>query len=362
MKSEEKMRFNQKIHTKEYLIANTAVLLDLCRTSAAFACSELAADLDILKTVCDPVFNMTAAHVLPQKFSIPIDVLRANDFEILKLRDRHDETVAHRIAKFNNDLWSLNIENHKEILLLKRATGTTVAHNLASNSPQLFQDRIGPDLEILLIDDGKGFTVASSFALSAKGIDLNTDMVMQKNLLTKYYSSNSQTLFAEIVVGRLGEKLKIGVREMALHMITLGAAYRHSSCYGSDIGKYLVDNVKILIADALEPKLSIKYAMALYSTLSHNIENLKQELDQEQSYQECSLIFDEAKKILEECLIMNPHYAECIDTDFLCEPAEVYVKQHLSKMNFSLGKLNNLGENIEYNDDVLIATPSITLY
>lgn len=350
------MRFKRNFHTKPLLMTNPSVLLDLCRTSSAFANSDLAKDLEILKTVCDPMFSMTAAHILVQNFSIPIELLRANNFELLKVRDQFDETVAHRIAKFSNALWELNIEKHNDLLLLKRHCGTTVAHNLAYAHPEIFQQRIGPNIDLLTVSSDGGYTVGHRFLFNCKNIEINPEMLMNKHLLIKNIEGFTSVIFAESVVDHAGEKLNIGLKEMALHMITLGAAYKHSTLYDYKIGEYLLENTKNLISDSLDGKISFKYAMALYSTISHNIDNLTssfKRLPQESiriELEKNKILLNQAGQIICDLLSENSFDASALATDYYCEPAEIYLKKIISEKNLTLGALSELEQLVDFDN------------
>jgi hypothetical protein len=345
------MRFSKTKHTKEFLIAFPAVLNDLCRTSKAFAESDLALDMEVLTTVCLKDFGQTAAHILPMNFDIPKELLCANNFELLKVRDIFNETVAHRIAKFRaNTLFDLNIQGNQELLLLKRNTGHTVAHFIASSFPQLFQEKLGPNYDLLAIESNSGCSVAEAFVVNAKHFDVQPEMIMHKKLLIKSLNGLEPRLLAELAVTHLGEKLNLDLTGMAQFMISVGAAYKHSTHFKPENGLSLLNQTNILIADALEPQIAIKHAMALYSTFSHNLVKLKGNLNhtmpEELIYSWESLLID-AQKTFEALMDKYPGLdGSAFTADYYCEPAEIFAKQYLSKKSLQMDSLTELGQEI----------------
>lgn len=348
------MRFSKSIHTKEFLIANPEVLEDLCRTSKAFAQSELAQDMDVLTTVCVKSFgfNETAAHILPMNFDIPIELLCANNFELLKVRDMFNETVAHRIAKFRaKTLFDLDIQNNQELLLLKRHTGDTVAHFIARSFPQLFQEKLGPNYDLLAIESNSGCSVANAFVVSAKNFDINPLMVMHKKILVNEISSGlGTTLLAELVVDHIGKEINIDLTGMAQFMISVGAAYKHSTHLEPEIGVTLLNQTNILIADALEPQVAIKHAMALYSTFSHNLVKLKANFNHtipEELIDSWELLLIDAQNVFEALMDKYPGLdGSAFTADYYCEPAEIFAKQYFSKKSLQIDSLTELGQEI----------------
>lgn len=301
------MQFDPAIFTKEEILNSDMFTEFFARNSPEFATSSLACDIDVLslkvhgeslKLRGDKSSFYTIAHILAQhqkiwmnseaasnktilklnnsyKTSVAhhlaryqpdwIDSIAACDPEILKLSDNYGSSVAHELAK--NPKWILSdAAKIKSLLQLTNGFGSSVAHELAKH-PGWLNSEESRDIDLLRITDIANVSVA--LLLTNHPACLSNDSLYDKSVLT--LDLEGQTL-AEQLVEKYPDVIGNNIETLAMKLIAQGAAYKHSKVIGLDIGQHLLYQTESLISESTDPLVSIKYALALYSTISHCID------------------------------------------------------------------------------------------
>jgi hypothetical protein len=391
LNEDEIMAFAPEVHTKQYLLSNANVALELAMNSPEFAVSSLANDIELL--VMTIKNRGTLAHVLAQYQSQWVsldaakshDILRLRDkfgttvahllawhqpewvftnecmdYEILKLRNNFGATIAHHLAAFQKE-WLLSAASKDpEILRLKTFDGTTVAHNLAAYQSKWITSEEAKNLDILKLQHDDGWAVAHTlaehqpgwiFSDEAKNLDLlklmtksgrsvaydlvehneaclKHEPIFHKSILTLEYENR---ILAEAISTYYGTKFGISIPSIAMKLIVQGAAYKHSKPMSFELGEELFDQAKEIIDDTTEPLVKLKQLQAIHSTFYHQLEKMKS-LSNTESIDKWESILLRAESLLENHL--NAH-TQLFDiehaVDIFCEPGDDFVKRLASE-------------------------------
>jgi hypothetical protein len=344
------MKFNEDIHTASYLIENPHIAIELAKHSADFAASSLANDRSVLKL---SVSWDTVAHKLAQFQPSWLSMDASRDLSVLKQKNKKNGvTVAHTLALYQSAWVSSEAASNPEVLRLKCSHNETVAHHLACNQPLWVHTIQAKNKDILQLKDHFGWTVAHYFARSnpewlftesARDIEIlkfsTEEMISVANVLIAYqdcfeheplHTKEILTLickdgemFAERFLDKFRETHDIDTRKMAVKLISLGAAYKQKRMIKQSDLISIENDVKQLVDDCVDPKVSIRYAQALYATQYHNLMNLKQWPKPNQNQLNVLTQFlKNSEFLIVGILERNPHLAEeSTSGDFFCEPA-----------------------------------------
>jgi hypothetical protein len=369
------MEFNPAIHTKDRIINDIDILLELVK-SKDFALSEMSQDKDLLKVVLISG-GQTLAHRLaafqPEwvktSASQDGDVLRiamdsgytvahalvaqsewatsnaAEDFSILKLRDSSGTSVAHRLAQFQANWLNSKSSKNLEILSLKDNSGTTVAHIFADYEPKWLTSDEAKNLEVLMFRNEFDETVAGN-AVGHPECLLN-ESIFDKKTLSIYANKK---LLAETIFEKYGKKNGWDLTFIIMKMISQGAAYKHSKQVSDKALKGIIKSTKELISDCCDPLISLRYAQALYSTCYHCIKNSG--LD-EQYFSESNKSLEASAEMIRQLLSIHPELMNSeIGIDIFCEPSELLLKRIIAENTFSMDS-DNFSKNDVSNDATL---------
>lgn len=332
------MEFEQSKHTKEFLMTNAGVALELAEKSEDFAVSELADDFDILSLRNSD--GRTVAHYLAKYQSEWLSSNASKDPHILRLKHNGGTTVAHALAYQKQWLSSVAAKD-PHVLRLRNIGGYTVAHALASQQQQWISSDAVRDHEILGLEDDNGTTVANVL-IAYNNEWHNYEFVFHKNILSL---NAGEKLLAEIISIKYGKSYGMDVLAMALKMITQGAAYKHSKPLPLTVGESLIKQVKTIVNDSMEPLVTLKQIQALYSTFHHQIEKMKL-LGEIKTLNKWQLMLVRAQGFLENHLNANPQLFEVEHSvDIFCEPGDDFLKKMTSERVFKeLSGVNHHGE------------------
>jgi hypothetical protein len=361
------MQFDPKVHTKEFLMANAHVVIELARCSSSFSLSELVNDAEILG-LKGGVRGWTVAHYLalyqPQWFLYDA----SKDPDILRLADKYGWTVAHILAEHQPE-WLLSEASKDPVILeLKNHIGETVAHHLAEHQPQWLLYDASKDLKILGLKNTLGFTVAHKLAkcqpqwlntneaknpevlqlADIDGCSVALTLIFQESCLDHeplFYKSTLSLsaegkLLAEHISEYYGESHGLDVSTMAMKMISQGAAYIHSKPMPLKVGEKLLKQAKTIVDDSMESLVTLKKLQALYSTFYHQVEKIKATKELKSLDKWLSML-GRVEILLADHLNANPALLD-IDhnIDIFCEPGDELLKrlasEHVLKNNLSL--------------------------
>jgi hypothetical protein len=369
------MYFSRRGHTKEYLSSRIELILELAQKSSDFAQSELAQDLEFLKT--DVLYGFTKsfdmlfltgiplasdttksdlgtsiAHVLAKYQPIWLRGGMGDNYSALEIKNNEGTSVAHYLAEYQEEwVFSKSAQDHS-ILKLTDSSGVSVAHTLARHQPKWLLSAASKDYTILKLTDYEGNSVAHVLAqyqsnwihseasqdYSILGLLNDNSLSVAKNLATHY--KNIRLLTAsdkKILTFEEGGKLlaeyisdthdsyKVDFVTMAMRLISQGAAYKHSQAISAYAAHDLRKQAKILIADSLSPDVALKYALAFYSTCHYaafkaKSSNRNDALDAWAH----SLMMSENE--IRRILNVNPHLWEVnLPADILCEPGNDFL-------------------------------------
>jgi hypothetical protein len=294
------MKFDTTIHTKAYLLQHIDALKEIAENDNAFATSDLANDYEILST------NTSSKDVV---------------------------TVAHVLAEKQPD-WLLSQAIHNpKVLRLATHANVTVAHTLAEHQSGWIKLAPFDDIALMSLEDLFGISVMHDITEKCE-LDINHYAFFNKHLLSigNYSSISSKRIktIAEILV----EKNYISVNEMAMRLISTGAAYLHSDPMTIQTGESLISETVQITNESFEPRIALKQALALYSTCAHNISRIEpnngtSSLTQWQSY------LMSAEHLVELCLNKIPDLSESeIEPDIFCEPGDDLVKRLFAQKTF----------------------------
>jgi hypothetical protein len=381
------MQFDPAIFTKEEILNSDMFTEFFARNSPEFATSLLACDIDVLslkvhgeslKLRGDKSSFYTIAHILAQHQKIwmnseaasnktilklnnsyntsvahhlaryqPewIDSFAACDPEILKLSDNYDSSVAHELAQ--NPKWLLSeAAKNKSLLKLKNGFGSSVAHELAKH-PQWLNSEESRDLNLLKITDLADVSVA--LLLIEHPACLTHEPLYDKSLLTLVREGKT---LAEHLLDKYPEQQGNDIQTIAMKLIAQGAAYKHSKTMNLNIGQHLLFQTESLMSESTDPLVSLKYSLALYSTIAHCIDrNRAKKLVNEEAPGWMDILQKAELKIIG-TLEKNPALWDVdLGVEPFCEPADALVGVvlvHLKNKN----TLNSLSINDVPSSDV----------
>jgi hypothetical protein len=370
------MEFNPVTHTKDRIIANIDILLELVK-SKDFALSEMSQDKDLLKVALIRD-GQTLAHRLaafqPEwvktSASQDVDVLRismdsgltvahalagsrsewatsnaAEDFTILKLKDSSGISVAHTLAQFQSNWLNSKSSKNIEILSLKDNSGTTVAHKFADYEPKWLTSNEAKNLEVLMYQNDFGETVAGK-AVAHPECLLN-ECIFNKKILSIY---ENKKLLAETIFEKYGKKNGWDLTFIIMKMISQGAAYKHSKPVSDKTLKGIIKNTKELISDCCDPLISLRYAQALYSTCYHCIKNSGLDAQYFSEFDKC---LEASAEMIRQLLSKHPELVNSeIGIDIYCEPSDLLLKRIIAENTFSMGN-DNFSKNDVSTDTAL---------
>jgi hypothetical protein len=400
------MQFNEDIHTKDYLLNNVEVLVDLAKTSKDFALSSIATDISILKiqditegqgaTIAHMLakfhpewvttsssqniivlqisddYGWSVAHHLAEHQSSWVQTEAARNTLMMSIIDDYGWSVAHALAKFQKDwLKTASSEDHS-ILLMQDDDGVSVAHLLAEFQPKWLESEACKNQQILQFQDHSGNSVASTLVVhqpdwihseEAKNpIILKTialtlalrhpdalehEGIFHKDILTL---ETNEKILAEYIVEKYEQSHGIKTQDIAMKLITQGAAYKHSEFMDSSIGLDILKQASALIDDSLSPLVAYKHAQALYATCFYATEHAKKKDSEACPAVLWQNILKEAEGIIQNLHKKHPELGDAeFHVDLLCEPANQYIRHHQASENFK-------GLNIE---DLIESEPAI---
>lgn len=394
------MEFIPSIHTKDFLLSNESDLLELAKKNREFAESELAQDIDILKkNLCKESKIVTVAHILAENWPIWSDTKATQNTAILKLDDEFGWTVAHALAEHQQSWVKSPIASSKEVLMFTDIYDYSVAHVLAVYQPCWLSTKECEDFEVLSLADEDGVTVAHNLAKHQKDWINNAsskkiEVLKIKDILDKLvvsilagcnpewiytetakdievlkmggdwsvantlidhnqHASSHEALFhkeiltlsrdnkllAERMVEKFGATTGLTISDIALRLVSQGAAYKNSIPMSVSVGKDIYNRGMELITDSLEPVIALKHAQALYSTCYYAAKQASTSGAGQEWMEILALTENEIIRLLAE----SPELERNIKTDILCEPSTIFINHFLSNKNIQ-GCLSSLGE------------------
>jgi hypothetical protein len=290
--------------------------------------SSASQDLSIL--MLSSSSGVSIAHSLAQHQPNWVHSDDAKNEVILKLTNYEGRSVAHNLARYQPEWILSDAAKNYDILNLANQDGWTVAHSLAYYQKNWSQNDASSDFEILKIINKSGWSVAHAFVVHQKNC-ADFPAFSDKRVLT---IDDGDSLVAECVIRKdekYADNLVLNVTSMALKLISQGAAYKHSEILPVSVGESLLDQANNLIEDSTDALISLKYGLALYSTIFHCVEKNKnlaahdlfQALDQ--PWQNILAKTEvNITKIFED----NPNLWNVEHTvDFLCEPADNLIRR-----------------------------------
>jgi hypothetical protein len=336
------MRFNPKIHTKEYLLLNNYELSELCESSVAFAKSNLAFDNDILKKVVEFKSGKTAAHLLAiYQPDWDVNRLKAELYEVFKLTETSSMSVAHWLSLKKNHFWIASDANQDpDILRLTNAHGVSVALSMARNNPQWMDTEASKNIELLSMQSHLQKSVAHGILDHDNSIF--HEPLMHKRILTLTCDGK---LLAESFVEKHKKMHGIDTTTIAMKLISQGAAYKHSKLLQTKTAEEIINLTAELISECTEPAVSLKYSIALYSTINHAVEMVAK-TSLSRGIGKLQNLLNTTEKLITDLLIANPSLEHLpINADIYCEAGEAFVKrcltiQNLDSLNDSLSSLS----------------------
>lgn len=334
------MRFNPRIHTKEFLLQNNDELSKLCESSAAFAKSNLAFDKDILKTIVESKSGKTTAHLLAiHQPEWDVSKLKSA-LEIFKLQESSLMSVAHWLSLKKNPYWTtFDANQDPDILQITNEHGVCVALSVARNIPQWMDTEASKNIELLSIQPHHHKSVA--LGLLDHDRSFYHEILRHKRILTLTCDGK---LFAESFVEKHKQMHGVDTASIAMMLISQGAAYKHSKLLQTKTGEEIIHLTSELISESTEPAVSLKYAIAVYSTINHAIEMVAK-TSQSRGLGKWQNLLNTTGTLITELFIANPCLEQLpISADIYCEAGEAFVKRFLSIRNFE--NLNNSKSNL----------------
>ena len=385
------MQFNEDIHTKDFLLNNVDVLVDLAKTSKEFALSSIATDISLLsiQDITDGQ-GATIAHMLAKfhpewvttSSSQKIDVLQISDDYgwsvahhlaehqsswvqteaasngmMMNIIDDYGWSVAHALAKFQKDwLKTASSEDHS-ILLMQDDDGVSVAHLLAEFQPKWLESEACKNHQILQFQDHLGSSVARTLVIHQpdwiQSVEAKNPVILKTIALTLVLQNPdvlehegifhkdiltleaNEKILAEYLVDKYEQSHGMKIQDIAMKLITQGAAYKHSEFMDSSIGLDILKQASTLIDDSFSPLVAYKHAQALYSSCYYATEHAKK-VDSEVCPAELwQNILKEAEDIIQNLHKSHPELEDAeYHVDLLCEPANQYIRHHQAASNF----------------------------
>jgi hypothetical protein len=360
------MKFDPAIHTKEYLLENTDVLMQLGKSSEDFAKSALCEDFELLNTKLPLTFDTPFAHILAEYQTewlksnavTNIDVLKidhynlntvahilaqsqptwlqsaeASNIEVLRLSNQFGTTVAHEFARFNSTWYQTNEAKNYDLLRLRDNQGRTVAHELAMFRSQWLFSEEAKQHSLLSLCDDNGFTVAQLLVENPQCI--NHEPLYHKAIATIQYKD---TLLAELMVEKHGKVDCSDRIKMITNLISQGAAYKHTKAMDPVFGAKVLKEFTVLCGDECDPLIRFKQLQGLYSTFFDNV--LKSRANADQTSHQYALailpvwqeLLNKAEDMIRQHLNSHPELLDIDHTiDIFCEPGDDLLKRLMSE-------------------------------
>jgi hypothetical protein len=338
------MKFDPVIHTKEFIASNVEVAFELAISSAEFVKSDLANDLDVLKLSDE--FGQTVAHKLAENQSeLWINSVASKSFEILKWVTHSGWSVAHWLAIKQPKWVHSEAAQHEEILRLSSETGQSVAHMLAQNQPEWIKSSAAKNPEILALNSDYG-SVAKYLVEKSKAC-IHHEPLMRKQILTLECKGH---LLAERIAEKYGSE-GFGVPFIAMKLINQGAAYKHSEPFEYEIGEAILSQCKILMADNVDNLVNLKQLQALYSTIFHNVSKMLV-TQTKNSLEIWQGLLWQSESLIRQHLKTNTHLFDVEHTvDIFCEPADSLMRKLKSErvLISDLAVLDDFSSGIDKN-------------
>ena len=309
------MQFEPKIHTKQALLADIPLLVELCKLSGEFASSDLANDYDLLKTVYG-----TASH-----------------------------TMAHILAKNRSEWLQSTACQDKEILKLTDLDGRTVAHDLAANKKTEFRAAIWSD-EVLKLRSSSGakidIAVAHVLAETSKEWCNHAKEAFDKHILTMSYRDDIGSTKYISVAERVSLRF-VPRQAVVMRLISTGAAFKVGS-YGYKnqiLGKDITEQTSDLIDGSADKLVQMKLASALYSTIVHFVTSIKSAkpeqwnssysaASQQENIDQWLMHESNAENLLRKLIDAEPSLLNDLNKDINCEPSFEFLCRYAALREF----------------------------
>lgn len=339
------MQFDPQVHTKEFLMANPNIAVKLAEVSIEFSEHSIAQDIEILGLQNDHGWTVAHSIVLASNRKKWIDSEAAKNFDVLTIRHEiHGQTVAHLLARDHpNWMWSDEAKN-MDILQIADHDGQMVVHILAANNPMFpsFEEFRKPTL--LGLKDGKGNTVAYYALKNVSALEYpefkDKSILGLEHQFKRAFKSDQILQLAEIITIYHTE---YNASKVAMILIEQGAAYKQSDVFEyPEFDNEILSKTKNLIDDSLDPLMSLKYAMAFYSTCFHATKNTENKALKAPSHdvyidlKNWQKLQEQAKELIENIFIANPNlYDISHEPDLNCEPAMDLISHLIARRHFS---------------------------
>lgn len=310
--------------SKNDLLSNDKLMWEIVHGLPDFAVSNLAQDIDILRFVFENV-GCTVAHILA-KDDRWLDTAAANTFDVLQLKDRYDQTVAHVLA-MHHEKWRMSKwADDLNVLMLKNMNDISVAHIIARHNPQWIHfSKSASNIDVLTAKSKTGKPVAFELLCHERCLEL--EALFDKRVLTLEFLD---MLIAEHILENDEFKKYISVPEMILKLIKQGAAYKPSFVLSYDHALEVLNDTVNLIDDEPNIQVKLKFAKALYSTIFYCIQSNKEHFKSVAIKEhDWNCLISRAEKSLERILTLFDN--DDFDCDIFCEPSIPAMKQLSSK-------------------------------
>jgi hypothetical protein len=367
------MEYIPAIHTKCFLLNNASVAFEMAEKSAAFAKSDLAFDIDIIRmtnSIATPL-----AHILATYHSEWMTDYTANSDVILSISDGVGETVAHRFATHQPAWLREHGSTSQAILMLSNKWGITVAHHLAMSQSEWVYSAAAKTIEILKIADKNGWSVAHELARSQPKWLLSDEMKMREilTLKSKPLTGDDGNTVAEIAIFNYRESfnhphlthketLTIPCKDglladvfikryadldasiLVFKLIEQGAAYKSAKPISLKVGESLLRKCILIMEVSIEPLTTLKQLQAFYSTIAWTVEKSKIPIDAQTSSKWQVLLLKSEALIRQHLETYQTLFDIEHRTDIFCEPAENLFKKLLSErvFNSNVAMLNDV--------------------
>lgn len=369
----------------------------LAKSNSAWAISNAANNIEILQL--RDTQNQTVAHFLAKYQPAWLSLDASNDLSVLQLRESGGETVAHWLAQYRAEWVGTEQSKNKELLKLSDNVSITVAHRLARHqSAWVYSDEIN-DFEILSLQKNNGISVAHELAFyqsdwigtpSSENIDvlmlrnddqktvayflshchlglwgysnaarnksvlkmtdkhgisiaqkllnhhscLENDSIFHKDILTIDCEGK---MLADLIVENFKRSHNMTLQDVIVVLISQGAAYKSpEKIHYSYICSEIIERTQALIDDCPIPLVSLKMAMALYSTFFHNLTVVRQQQITSENTKWAKYV-TKSEKIIEKLFKANPGLMdESVQVDCFCEPAADFISRYKSERNLNM--------------------------
>jgi hypothetical protein len=197
--------------------------------------------------------------------------------------------IALNIARKDPEFITSHLANDFDVLKLANEFGWSVAHTLFSHQPEWGHSEAANDKRVLTIEK-RGQILAEHISKSTGALKLYTTV------------------------------------QMAVKLISQGAAYKHSKTLDASVGRSIFEKCEALIKESIEPPIALKQAIALYSTCFHCAEHVKS-TEYKLLNKSWNELLENSKSCILEILTNYPALWD-IDhnVDIFCEPADALLK------------------------------------